>query len=161
MTFKLDELFIFSLIIVSILAFTSCGELKGPSGADGKVGEVGPPGASIPVFTRPAFGFECENGGSVISVGTTQTVICNGLNGNQGSPGQDATPVSLIRFCPGFTPMYPEVFAEYGICVDSQLYGVYSQNGGFLALLPPGLYKSDGINADCTFTVLANCVIRN
>jgi hypothetical protein len=39
------------------------------------------------------------------------------------------------------------------------MYGVYSDNGGFLSELPPGEYSSDGINASCSFTIGANCSV--
>lgn len=83
-----------------------------------------------------------------------------GANGVDGTNGQDATPVTVVQFCPGVTPIYPSSFPEYGVCIQGQLYGVYSQNGGFLALLPPGTYNSNGINASCTFTITANCGVQ-
>lgn len=82
--------------------------------------------------------------------------------GPQGAPGSDAAQITPVELCPGFVPKYPYSFPEYGLCIDNQLYGVYSANGGFLALLPPGTYSSNGINASCNLTVASNCrVSRN
>lgn len=119
------------------------------------------------VTTSPATYDECPNGGVEVTIdGTNTTDICNGAQGNAGpsgapgSPGLNATPVTLIQLCPG-TPVYPSTFIEYAICIDSQLYGVYSQNGGFLSLLLPGSYTSDGINSTCNLTILPNCGVTN
>jgi len=82
-----------------------------------------------------------------------------GANGTNGTNGVDASSVVPIQLCPGFVPTYPNVFPEYALCIDHQLYGVYSANGGFMALLPPGVYSSNGIGATCNLTVKANCVV--
>lgn len=82
-----------------------------------------------------------------------------GLQGPPGMPGNPGTIIIPIPLCPDFIPTYPNVFPEYALCIDNQLYGVYSRNGGFLALLPPGTYYSDGINASCTLVVESNCVV--
>ena len=93
-----------------------------------------------------------------------------GPSGPQGTspapvPGPSGTPgtiVTMVELCgSSFVPTYPTTFPEYAECVGDQLYGVYSANGGFEALLPPGEYTSDGVNASCTFEVQANCVIVN
>lgn len=89
----------------------------------------------------------------------------NGVDGRDGSNGQNGsngTVVTPIQLCnPNFVPTYPSVFPEFAICLGNQLYGVYSTNGGFLAVLPPGQYNSNGINASCTFRVSANCIIQD
>lgn len=82
-----------------------------------------------------------------------------GTNGTNGVNGVDATPVTVVPLCPGFVPSYPNVFPEYGLCIGTTLYGVYSANGGFLAELPPGTYSSNGINASCNLTVKPNCEV--
>ncbi len=84
----------------------------------------------------------------------------NGTNGSNGTNGVDGTQVTPVQFCKGFTLVYPSSFPESGVCISGQMYGVYSANDGFLALLPPGTYSSNGINASCTFTLLANCVVQ-
>jgi hypothetical protein len=68
------------------------------------------------------------------------------------------TIVQPIQFCSG-TPIYPSTFPEVGFCINNQLWAVYSANGGFLTLIPPGQYSSTGINSSCTFTVGPDCVI--
>ncbi len=83
----------------------------------------------------------------------------SGPQGLVGAPGQDASLVTLIKLCPG-TPSHT-VFVEYAVCLQGQLYGVYSANGGFLTLLSPGDYTSAGIGADCSLTVSANCVVSH
>lgn len=132
-----------------ILTVTGCGNGvgfveqgdPGPAGSPGPVGSPGPQGAP----------------------GTDGTNGQNGAQGPQGNPGAPGTPgtvVTPIQLCPAsFVPTYPSTFPEYALCINNQLYGVYSANDGFLALLPPGQYHSNGINASCTFTIEPNCVI--
>lgn len=99
--------------------------------------------------------------GATGSTGSQGNVGPGGGPGANGAPGQDATPVVAIQLCPSsFIPSYPNVFPESALCVGNNLYGVYSAHGGFLALLPPGVYSSNGINASCTFTVSAGCVVN-
>ena len=103
----------------------------------------------------------------VLVVVTVLLAACG--QGPKGDPGQsvtgpagaDGTQITIVQFCPGVIPTYPSNFPEIGECINGQLYGVYSANGGFLALLPPGAYSSNGINASCNFTILPNCVIQN
>jgi hypothetical protein len=86
-----------------------------------------------------------------------------GLPGPQGIPGptgQDGTQITVVQFCPNDTPSYPSTFPEVGVCIDNQLYAVYSTHGGFLALLTPGIYNSNAVGSNCDFTVLPNCQIQ-
>jgi hypothetical protein len=119
----------------------------------GRQGDPGIDGASPIVKTSPADVIECPNGGVEVSVNGNVTVICNGQN------GQPGTQVTMIRFCPNVTPSYPSTFPEYGFCIDNNMYGVYSTNGGFLSLLPPGLYISNAVGSSCNFTIAANCQV--
>lgn len=88
-------------------------------------------------------------GGAMISCpdGTT-SLISNGII------------ITPIQFCPNPTT-YPTTFSEIAFCINNNLWGVYSQNGGFLTEIVPGTYSSNGINSSCTFTVQANCIIIN
>lgn len=81
-----------------------------------------------------------------------------GSPGIPGLPGLDATPITTVSFCGG-PSVYPSNFPEYGIVIGGNIYGVYSANGGFLALLPPGLYLSNAIGSTCTFTINVNGTI--
>lgn len=65
---------------------------------------------------------------------------------------------TIVQFCPSVTT-YPTTFSEIGFCIDSQLYAVYSANDGFLTLVVPGTYSSNGINSSCTFVVGQNCEV--
>ena len=157
--------------------------------------ELRPTDHPITVLTAPAGPQQCSNGGTVVSIGGQEYVVCNGANGAigptgqtgaigpqgaqgpqgeqgpvgpigstgaqgpQGDPGQPGTQITTIQFCKGITPTYPSTFPEIGICIDNQLYAVYSANGGFMVLVTPGTYSSNGINASCTFTVGPNCEV--
>lgn len=66
---------------------------------------------------------------------------------------------TIVQFCPGITS-YPQTFSEIGFCINNQLYAVYSANDGFLTLVPPGTYSSNGINSSCTFNVGLNCEVN-
>lgn len=84
----------------------------------------------------------------------------NGATGTNGIDGVNPTSVVSVPLCSD-TPSYPSVFVEYGICIDNQLYAVYSANGGFLTLLTPGAYTSNAIGSSCNFSVASDCqVIR-
>ena len=101
---------------------------------------------------------QAPNGGSLISCqnGTT-TLILNGRNGLNGTNGTTVTP---IQFCSASTASYPNTFPEVGFCINKKLYAVYSATDGFLSLIPPGAYISNGINSSCTFTVGLNCQVN-
>lgn len=81
-----------------------------------------------------------------------------GDTGPQGEAGADATPVTVVKLCPGATT-YPSTFIEVAFCVQGSLYATYSANGGFTTELVPGHYSSHAINSSCGFTVQANCVV--
>jgi hypothetical protein len=123
----------------------------------------------------------CPYGGIAITINNVTQYVCNGAQGStgpqgnagaagatgapgntgpQGAPGSPGTTISIIQFCSG-TTTYPSAFLEIGFCIDNSIYAAYSANDGFLTLVPPGVYSSDGINASCTFTVQPNCVVWN
>jgi len=79
--------------------------------------------------------------------------------GPAGADGKDGTVITPVELCPGFVATYPSKFPEYALCISDQLYGVYSDHGGFLALLPPGDYYSNGINASCNLRIAAHCAV--
>lgn len=128
----------FFIMVIVFLSFlivaTSCCPKDGKDGAPGVVGPVGPGGSN-------------GNDGNDGAIGPT---------GTAGTPGTLAT---FVQFCPGATT-YPSTFVEVGICVNSNLYAVYSANDGFLTLIPPGRYRSNAIGSRCDFTVLTNCEIQ-
>lgn len=132
------------LLVIIMFFMTSCGPApQGPQGFPGSDGEQGPKGDT----------------GATGTQGPTGDQGIQGPGGPQGVPGTPGTVVTPIQLCAGVTPTYPSVFPEYALCLQGQLYGVYSANGGFLAVLPPGVYGSNGINASCNFTIGPNCSI--
>lgn len=82
----------------------------------------------------------------------------NGINGNNGANGTDATPVTVVPLCPGVSNY--GAFVEVGVCINGELYGVYSANGGFLTKLANGSYSSNAIGSACNLTV-TGCVVTN
>jgi hypothetical protein len=131
------------LVIISFLV-CAC---RGPQGLGGSTGGTGPSGPA------GATGASGTNGTNGIN-GT------NGVNGTNGTNGTDATPVTWVQFCQG-TPSYPSTFPEGGFCINGNIYAVYSTNDGFLTLVPPGTYSSDGVGSSCDFTILADCQIQD
>lgn len=110
--------------------------IRGPSGPRGEVGVVGPTG---------------EQG----------TAGSDGHNGLNGANGLDAlSPINVVNLCVGYTT-YPGVFVETALCINNHLYGVYSANGGFLTLLPPGNYSSNAIGSACNLTVHDDCTVSH
>ena len=120
----------------------------GPAGPQGATGPQGPQGIAGPVGPQ----------GPMDLTGSTGPV---GPKGIQGIPGLAGTTVSFVELCGSCVGSYPSVFPEYGECVQGNLYGVYSANGGFWTLLTPGTYNSDGIGCTCNFTLGANCVVTH
>jgi hypothetical protein len=78
----------------------------------------------------------------------------------QGPPGTPGTVITTVQFCPNVVSIYPTTFPEYGLCINGNVYAVYSANDGFLTLTPPGTYNSNAIGSACAFTILPNCVIQ-
>lgn len=131
-----------------MLILACCAQFKG------QTGDQGIAGTPTPVYSAPADLLQCPTGGVAVTIGTNITVVCNGADDT------DSTPVTMVQFCSG-TPTYPSVFIEWGLCIDNEIYGVYSANGGFLTKILPGAYLSDAIGSTCNFTVLDNCRISN
>lgn len=127
---------LYSAIAYAIILSIGCqgpsgNTIVGPQGPQGAIGDTGPKG----------------NQGDA------------GQNGLNGSNGIDATSVTIVQLCPG-TSNYG-TFIEVGFCVQGNLYGTYSANGGFSTLLAPGSYSSNAIESSCNFTVLPDCIIEN
>lgn len=119
-----------------VMALSACGK----DGAQGQQGLAGMNGID----------------GIAGAVGATGA---QGIQGAQGPAGANGTVITPVEFCPGVTPVYPSVFPEYGLCINDQLYGVYSANDGFMALLPPGAYTSNAVGSACNFTIAAHCSV--
>lgn len=114
------------------------------------VGPQGPTGQNgvTPIVTMSIATLDqCSNGGTILTVNSQDTIVCNGVNGT------NTTPITIVQLCQSCTPSYPSVFPEVVLCINGGLTGVYSQNGGFLSDLPNGAYTSDGINCSCNFTI--------
>ena len=106
----------------------------------------------LPGCAQPIDGVNGKDGQSIV-----------GPKGDSGTPGKDGTngtTIVMVKLCPG-TPSYPSTFIEYAFCVDSKLFGTYSDKGGFTTLLLPGQYQSNAINSRCTFIIKPNCQIVN
>jgi hypothetical protein len=141
---------------LSLLGIPGLQGPPGPAGPQGPAGPSGPQGTagnSVVFSEQPSTAPECPDGGTDITItsGTTAvtTSVCNGIN---------STPVTAINLCPGNTT-YPDVFVEIALCINSQLYAVYSIPGSFLTLIPPGRYSSNAIGSACDLTVSPNCVV--
>jgi hypothetical protein len=148
----------------------------GNTGTTGVTGSTGQNGTSSSLMIASAPTTQCPDGGYefTVTTGNTNTgtySVCNGTMGQTGPTGSigatgatgaqgaaGVANISIVQFCPGNTS-YPNEFNEIGICINNNLYAVYSQNDGFLTEVLPGTYSSDGINASCTFTVEPNCVV--
>lgn len=136
-----------SIMAIMTIYLTACGEGSvhipgppGPQGVSGKDGKNGNDGAN----------------GATGATGAKGNTGTQGAQGVAGIPAPTPTPIQLCGSC---VAAYPNVFPEVGLCIAGNLYGVYSANGGFMVLLPPGAYSSNGINCSCSFNVAANCVV--
>lgn len=155
------------LVVVCMLAgiILACGK-KGDRGLDGLTGATGPTGSP------GSDGQSC----TAFKTGTVTTLLCPGsapvaINdgvagtpGTNGAPGVAGTPgtvITPVKFCAGVTAVYPSTFPEYGLIIGGVMYGVYSQNSGFLAALPPGTYNSNAVGSNCNFIINADNTITN
>lgn len=150
------------LLTVAVVLFILAFVLMGCVGPTGDLGRQGIPGHAPIVTTLPAPLSECLNGGLEVYIDQAETIICNGVNGSigatgpqgpTGASGQDSTPITMVKFCPNITAQYSSSFPEWGIKIGTQIWAVYSQNGGFLTLLVPGRYTTTGVGSNCNFTV--------
>lgn len=126
-----------ALFIMVVVAIVSCCPRDGKDGPPGVIGPQGPSGSN-------------GNDGDDGAIGPTGPV---------GDTGASGTLATFVQFCPGVTA-YPSTFVEVGICVNHNLYAVYSANDGFLTLIPPGRYHSNAIGSRCDFTVLTDCDVQ-
>jgi len=127
------------LLVLGCLAFVfaTTGCAPGRTGDTGSVGPRGPQGVpGLPGLVGPV-----------------------GPAGLDGKNGSDAS-IGVLNLCPG-TTTYANVFVEVALCINGDLYGVYSSNGGFMTYLPPGQYSSDGIGAACNLTIGPNCTVAH
>ena len=155
------------IAFITVLALASCGEqsfqpIAGPKGDKGDQGEKGDKGDQGDVGAQGLQGIQGIVGpqgiqGEVGPQGVQGVIGPQGIAGVDGAPG---TVVTFVKFCNEVTN-YPSTFPEYGLCVNNQIFAVYSANGGFGVVIPPGTYYSNGINSSCNFTVNANCVITH
>lgn len=84
-----------------------------------------------------------------------------GFQGNPGIPGVPGTQITAVQFCVGYTPTYPSLFPEIGLCINGNLYAeYYAPPSSGLVLLLPGYYRSTQTGAPCNFTVKSNCIIE-
>lgn len=90
--------------------------------------------------------------GPVGPSGETGAVGPKGPSGSTGAQGPAGTGVAAVKFC-SQTAYYPSVFPEYGLCLNQQLFAVYSTNGGYLAYIPNGSYYSNAVGSQCNFHV--------
>lgn len=163
------------LLSAALLFSASCGQTRyipgppgvtGPTGAYGDLGPQGNPGVMGPTGPQGVAGATGPTGANgadgqpctVASTPTGSEITCPDGSSVSVLNGIDPTPIAVVQFCPGATS-YPNTFLEYGLCLQDSIYGVYSANGGFLALIPAGQYTSNAINSRCNFTVLAHCQI--
>lgn len=116
------------MLAALMVVLAGCHGRKGNDG-DSIVGATGPAGA----------------------VGAPGNDGATGPQGDQGPAGLDSNPITVVKLCTE-TPSYG-VFVEFAMCINGSLYGVYSANGGFLALLANGAYTSNGIGSACNFSV--------
>ena len=154
-----------TIVGLLLIALSGCGHvqetvvLTGPAGPAGAPGKTGATGAAGPQGQTGATGATGAQG-QIGPQGAPGQIGLTGPQGTQGLPGTNATPITTVQLCGSCHAVYPSVFPEVGVCIDNQLYGVYSANGGFFALLTPGTYSSDGIDCSCTLTISANCQVN-
>lgn len=148
---------VFTIGAICIAWSTMSGCARGYTGATGAAGPQGSPGAdgsnctvTTVVASDSGAGEVAPNGGSLIQCQDgTQSLVLNGTNGTNGTIIQ---PIQLCATNPAGS-YSSGTFPEVGFCIQNNLYGVYSTNGGFMTEIFPGPWSSDGVNSSCNFTV--------
>ena len=134
------------LVVFGCLLLMACGQAQtGAPGKDGSSCSVSAVAANTVLLNGGTL-IQCTNG--------TSSLISNG------SPGSPGTVVAPLQFCPD-TPSYPSTFIEVGFVISGSVYAVYSSNGGFMTLIPPGRYTSNAINSRCDFTLNSDNTVTN
>lgn len=126
----------------------------GQDGRDGIDGRDGSNGSSCSIATIEKGNVAVPSGGALITCpdGTSSIIT----NGTDGVPGTIITPV---QFCKNFRALYPSAFPESGLCINNRMFGVFSENGGYLAEMANGTYYSNGRHSTCVFTLKDNCQV--
>lgn len=133
-----------------------CTGATGASGVNGSNGSDGHDGINGQDGQNGADGSNGQNG----SDGQDGAPGATGPQGPTGPAGSPGTQITVVTLCPGVTS-YPGVFVEIALCMNNNLYGVYSANGGFLTYFPPGNYSSNGIGSSCNLTIQPNCIVSH
>lgn len=140
---KLLELLVVGVVLgVTLCLLSSLMGCRGPEGRQG-ISVVGPKGDT----------------GNTGANGATGATGVNGTNGTNGTNGADATPVTVVNLCPGVSNY--GVFVETAICLNGNLYAVYSIPNAFMTLIAPGNYTSAGIGSACNLTVSPGCIVTH
>lgn len=84
-----------------------------------------------------------------------------GPAGLQGASGIDASGVTTVQFCLGYTTTYPTTFSEVGLLINGKVYGVLWNGQAALVELPPGYYSSTSTSAPCNFTINPDGTVSN
>lgn len=157
--------YLFYFVVVALIALTGCSKPKdgsnGINGANCRVESI-PNGAIIlcpdgtsKIVSNGQDGAQGPTG----DIGLTGATGATGQTGANGSNGTNGTTIGIVSLCNKPTS-YPFTFSEVAFCINSKLYAVYSENDGFLSLIPPGHYISRGHNSTCTFDILDNCIVN-
>lgn len=85
---------------------------------------------------------------------------CAGSKGDLGATGANGAAVTVVTFCPGTTPPPLSTFPVTGLCINNQVYGIYTSSTSFLGVLPVGSYNAASIDSACSFNILPDCVIQ-
>lgn len=153
------------LILISLLSLAACAPTETYRGNPGLKGDPGTPAAP----SQPCTVVQSPDYATITCPDGTQARIDNGAVGAPGSqgpigspgvPGSPGTVVTIVNLCPGVT-VYPSAFVETALCIQGNLYGVYSANDGFLTYFPPGNYASNAIGSACNLTIEPNCVVSH
>jgi hypothetical protein len=144
---------LFMISLSTSLLFGCVQGQTGLQGVPGNVGGVGPAGSSCTTIAIAPNSVAPNGSAEIECTDGTSALLLNGTNGTNSA-------ISPVQFCPG-TPSYPSTFLEVGFIINGKMYGVYSENGGFMTYLPPGAYSSDGVNASCNFTINSDNTITN
>lgn len=144
----LRALFIFATVFFLTMMLAACGSNR--IYRDGERGETGSPGQDAPACIPLQV-----SDGVLLNCGANSALIRNGTN------GQDAIPVVMIKLCPNVNGSYGGNYPEFAMKVAGKLYAVYSANGkASLAELYPGAYTTTAPGLNCSVIVNANGTIN-
>lgn len=127
--------------IMALLALTACSGADGENGADGSDGQDG---TNAEVVVGEASAEQCPSGGSVVTIGAEQVVLCNGQDAAGGSePNESLGRIEASLHCGGPLANAAPLWASHSAVVftNSSIWAQASIRDGFIEIGGSAFYS--------------------